>query len=104
MQRIQPDASESEIATEADAIMAASAEKVLSGDLWTRQLRKPIMLAILIAFFNKVSGINESCISLHYFAPRIFGLTGARRQSSIAPIHRNWPYQSGVHICWTLVN
>src|ERR1700746_1509548 len=49
LQRIQSEASGSVIAAEADEIMALSTEKV-SGRFWTRQLRKPIMLAILIAF------------------------------------------------------
>ena len=71
LQRIQSDASASVIAAEADKIMALSTEKA-SGRFWTRQLRKPITLAILIAFFNQLSGIN----AILYFAPRIFELTG----------------------------
>ena len=52
--------------------MAASTEQVSSGQFWTRRLRKPILLAFLIAFFNQLSGIN----AILYFAPRIFELTG----------------------------
>ena len=36
------------------------------------RLRLPILLAILIAFFNQLSGIN----AILYFAPRIFEMTG----------------------------
>ena len=71
LQRIQSDASASVIAAETDKIMALSTEKA-SGRFWTRQLRKPITLAFLIAFFNQLSGIN----AILYFAPRIFELTG----------------------------
>src|SRR5437773_2385140 len=78
LQRIQPNASESVIAAEADKIMVVSTARV-SGRFWTRQLRKPIMLAILIAFFNQLSGIN----AVLYFAPRIFELTGLGRHAAL---------------------
>ena len=39
---------------------------------WTRRLRIPILLAILIAVFNQFSGINV----VFYFAPRLLGLAG----------------------------
>jgi MFS transporter, SP family, arabinose:H+ symporter len=79
LQRIEPDASKAEIATEADAIIAASSEKASSGHFWTMRLRKPIMLAILIAFFNQLSGIN----AILYFAPRIFELTGLGAKAAL---------------------
>ncbi len=78
LQRIQSDASGSVIAAEADEIMALSTEKV-SRRFWTRQLRKPITLAILIAFFNQLSGIN----AILYFAPRIFELTGLGAKAAL---------------------
>jgi len=79
LQRIEPDAPASEIAAKADEIIAASAEQYSSGHFWTRQLRKPIMLAILIAFFNQMSGIN----AILYFAPRIFELTGLGAKAAL---------------------
>ena len=79
LQRIEPDASKAEIATEADAIIAASSEKASSGNFWTRRLQKPILLAILIAFFNQLSGIN----AILYFAPRIFELTGLGAKAAL---------------------
>jgi sugar porter (SP) family MFS transporter len=72
LQQIEPEMSGAEIAGQADEIMAVSTEQVSSGQFWTRRLRKPILLAFLIAFFNQLSGIN----AILYFAPRIFELTG----------------------------
>ena len=43
------------------------------------RLRKPILLAILIAFFNQLSGIN----AILYFAPRIFELTGLAAKAAL---------------------
>jgi MFS transporter, SP family, arabinose:H+ symporter len=59
--------------------MAASTEQVSSGLFWTRRLRKPILLAFLIAFFNQLSGIN----AILYFAPRIFELTGLGAKAAL---------------------
>jgi sugar porter (SP) family MFS transporter len=79
LHEIQPGVPGSEIAAEADEIIAASTEQVSAGHFWTRQLRKPIMLAILIAFFNQMSGIN----AILYFAPRIFELTGLGAKAAL---------------------
>jgi MFS transporter, SP family, arabinose:H+ symporter len=79
LQRIEPEASRSDVAAEADAIIAASSEQVSSQHFWTRRLRKPIMLAILVAFFNQMSGIN----AILYFAPRIFELTGLAAKAAL---------------------
>ncbi|MGH9494043.1 MAG: sugar porter family MFS transporter [Candidatus Sulfotelmatobacter sp.] len=72
LHRAEPEASNEQIAAEADTIAAASSEKASSGNFWTARLRTPILLAFLIAFFNQLSGIN----AILYFAPRIFELTG----------------------------
>jgi SP family arabinose:H+ symporter-like MFS transporter len=79
LQRIQPEASQAEIEAEANEITAASSEKASSGYFWTRRLRKPILLAILIAFFNQLSGVN----AILYFAPRIFQLTGLGAKAAL---------------------
>jgi SP family arabinose:H+ symporter-like MFS transporter len=79
LQRIEPDSSKATVAAEADAIIAASSDQVSSGHFWTRRLRKPILLAILIAFFNQLSGIN----AILYFAPRIFELTGLGAKAAL---------------------
>jgi sugar porter (SP) family MFS transporter len=72
LRQIEPQASAAEIENRADEIMATASEKISSGHFWARQLRTPILLAFLIAFFNQLSGIN----AILYFAPRIFELTG----------------------------
>src|SRR5258708_3024543 len=79
LRRIEPEASDTEIAAEADQILAASSAEGSSGHFWTHRLRKPIMLAILIAFFNQLSGIN----AILYFAPRIFELTGLGAKAAL---------------------
>jgi len=79
LQRAQPKLSKAEIAAEADVITTASSEEGPAGHFWTRRLRKPILLAILIAFFNQMSGIN----AILYFAPRIFELTGLGAKAAL---------------------
>jgi sugar porter (SP) family MFS transporter len=79
LQRIEPDVSKAEIAAQADEIIAASTQQASSGNFWTARLRKPILLAILIAFFNQLSGIN----AILYFAPRIFELTGLGAKAAL---------------------
>ena len=70
---IEPDATPAQLEAHADEILAASSERVTSSHFWTWRLRIPILLAVLIAYFNQLSGIN----AILYFAPRIFGLTGS---------------------------
>lgn len=78
--RTEPGISAADIAAQADEIAAASAsEQVATGHFWTRRLSKPILLAILIAFFNQMSGIN----AILYFAPRIFELTGLATRAAL---------------------
>jgi sugar porter (SP) family MFS transporter len=79
LQQIEPEAPHTEIAALADEIASASTEQVSSGQFWTRRLRKPILLAFLIAFFNQMSGIN----AILYFAPRIFELTGLAAKAAL---------------------
>ena len=69
---IHPTASETEIDNLTNEISAGSTGQVLGTRFWTLQLRTPILLAFLIAFFNQLSGIN----AVLYFAPRIFEMTG----------------------------
>ena len=80
LQRTEPELSAAEIAAQADEIAAASSsEQAATGHFWTRRLSKPILLAILIAFFNQMSGIN----AILYFAPRIFELTGLAAKAAL---------------------
>jgi sugar porter (SP) family MFS transporter len=76
---IQPDWSSAQLESKADEIMAASATRMDSGGFWSWELRKPILLAFLIAFFNQLSGIN----AILYFAPRIFEMTGLGAKAAL---------------------
>lgn len=76
---IEPEADSIQLEADADQIAAASSTRVTSSHFWTRQLRTPILLAILIAFFNQLSGIN----AVLYFAPRIFELTGLGAKAAL---------------------
>ncbi len=79
LQLIEPNATTVEIEAQADEIMAASSQQATASRFWTRRLRVPIMLAILIAFFNQMSGIN----AILYFAPRIFGMAGLAQKAAL---------------------
>jgi len=76
---IEPEAPQSQIEAEADGIVAASPEQAAASRFWTWRLRIPILLAILIAFFNQMSGIN----AILYFAPRIFKLAGLAEKAAL---------------------
>ena len=77
-----------------DMMDAASAEKIQNDieasansannqssaePLFSKRYRIPVMLAILFAIFNQVSGIN----AIIYYAPRIFEMTGLGQSSSL---------------------
>ena len=47
--------------------------------LWDPRLRRSVLLAFLIAFFNQLSGIN----AVLYFAPRIFEMAGLGERSAL---------------------
>ena len=71
---ISPQASAPELDAEANAITEAAradASQDAAG-FFSWRLRKPIMIAFLVAFFNQLSGIN----AVLYFAPRILKMTG----------------------------
>ena len=76
---IEPDTPPGKIEAEADALLANSETKVETGGFWTWRLRRPILLAFLVAFFNQMSGVN----AILYFAPRIFRLTGLEAQTAL---------------------
>ena len=67
---------------------------------WTMRLRKPILLAILIAFFNQLSGVN----AILYFAPRIFELTGTGCEGGAVAIGGHRGYESHLYLCRTLAD
>lgn len=47
--------------------------------LFSKRYRTPVMLAMLFAIFNQVSGIN----AIIYYSPRIFEMTGLGKNSSL---------------------
>jgi sugar porter (SP) family MFS transporter len=79
LQMIHPESAPAQLEQKADEILAASSGQVASGGFWTWQLRIPILLAFLIAFFNQLSGIN----AILYFAPRIFEMTGLGSKAAL---------------------
>ena len=55
-------------------------KEVLQKDpLFSKRYKTPVMLAILFAVFNQVSGIN----AIIYYSPRIFEMTGLGESSSL---------------------
>jgi sugar porter (SP) family MFS transporter len=77
---IEPDFSQAQLDAYADELMAAArSEKTVASGLWTWRLRVPIFLAIMVAFFNQLSGIN----AVLYFAPRIFEMTGLGAKAAL---------------------
>lgn len=53
-------------------------QKESLSDFFSKRFSVPIFLAILIAFFNQLSGIN----AIIYFAPRVFELAGIDKQGA----------------------
>lgn len=76
---VMPAARPADLEEAADGIVAASAAQPGHSGFWTWQLRVPIALAFLVAFFNQLSGIN----AILYFAPRIFAMTGLAPQAAL---------------------
>jgi sugar porter (SP) family MFS transporter len=76
---IRPESSQAELEAKADEIGSAFSVQKTSARFWTWELRIPILLAFLIAFFNQLSGIN----AILYFAPRIFELTGLAAKAAL---------------------
>jgi sugar porter (SP) family MFS transporter len=53
--------------------------RITKNHFFTRQNRIPIVLAILVAVFNQLSGIN----AIIYYAPRIFEMVGFAKDSAL---------------------
>ena len=70
--QVNPDMDEQGINALTNEIEQASKSESKASGFWSTQLKKPITLAFLIAFFNQLSGINI----IMYFAPRLLGLAG----------------------------
>ncbi len=61
------------------AIEQSHSPQASSARLFSGQYARPILLAVLFAVFNQVSGIN----AIIYYAPRIFEMTGLGKSSSL---------------------
>jgi sugar porter (SP) family MFS transporter len=62
-----------------DAIQQSSHPSDASARLFSKKYGTPVMLAVLFAVFNQVSGIN----AIIYYAPRIFEMTGLGKSSAL---------------------
>lgn len=71
------------LASRAGASVARRAGTPTAADggarFWSARLRRPILLAFLVAMFNQLSGIN----AVLYFAPRIFAMAGLGGQAAM---------------------
>ena len=77
---IEPELPPAQLEAHADEMLAAAgAERSVAAKFWAWRLRVPIFLAILVAFFNQLSGIN----AVLYFAPRIFEMTGLGAKAAL---------------------
>jgi sugar porter (SP) family MFS transporter len=65
------------LAIKNSAVISDSAKE--KDALFSKKYKTPIMLAMLFAFFNQVSGIN----AIIYYAPRIFEMAGLGAHSSL---------------------
>jgi MFS transporter, SP family, arabinose:H+ symporter len=79
LRSLYPHAAQADIAELAEQIHSPTAPATPAGAFWTRELRAPILLAVLVALFNQLSGIN----AILYFAPRIFELTGLSEHAAL---------------------
>lgn len=61
------------------AIQQSNTQATGSTKLFSGHYKTPVMLAVLFAVFNQVSGIN----AIIYYAPRIFEMTGLGKNSSL---------------------
>ena len=71
-QMINPEFSKSEIEILVAEVEHSVNEKTKKASFWSKRLKFPISLAIIIAFFNQLSCINV----ILYFAPRLLDLAG----------------------------
>jgi sugar porter (SP) family MFS transporter len=74
---INPLNCEDELASIKSSSLVDAAES--NANLFSGQYKTPVILAVLFAFFNQVSGIN----AIIYYAPRIFEMAGLGAHSSL---------------------
>jgi SP family arabinose:H+ symporter-like MFS transporter len=79
LKKINPDLTPYNLNLLLNEIINSGNEKTHSRSLFSKQLIKPMLLAIFIAVFNQLSGIN----AILYYAPRIFQMTGLGSQAAL---------------------
>jgi len=79
LRKVNPDLDEKGLESLAREIIVSGNGEKTRGGFFSRRLLKPILLAIFIAFFNQLSGIN----AVLYFSPRIFQMTGLESQAAL---------------------
>ena len=77
-QIINPDTAD-KIITEILETKEEEKKVLIKEPLFSKRYKTPVMLAMLFAIFNQVSGIN----AIIYYSPRIFEMTGLGRNSSL---------------------
>jgi len=77
--KIQPALSSTQIHSLVESIRLSSSGPRAGASFFSHSMKRSILLAFAIAFFNQLSGIN----AILYFAPRIFELTGLGQQAAM---------------------
>ncbi|MCK4748299.1 MAG: sugar porter family MFS transporter [Bacteroidales bacterium] len=77
--RVNSNATPEELEKLVNEVESTSESNEKTSGFFNRKLLKPILLAVFIAFFNQLSGIN----AILYFAPRIFEMTGLESQAAL---------------------
>jgi sugar porter (SP) family MFS transporter len=78
LKRINPNNAENELRA-IQLSHSVQANGSAADNLFSKKHRFPVMLAVLFAVFNQVSGIN----AIIYYAPRIFQMTGLQTDSAL---------------------
>jgi sugar porter (SP) family MFS transporter len=76
---INPENCNQELTAIQNSVANTGSDKKESDSLFSGKYRTPVVLAMLFAFFNQVSGIN----AIIYYAPRIFEMAGLGAHSSL---------------------
>lgn len=79
-QRINPEMTTDEINTLVAGVEQSVNVKSHKTPFWTKKYKVPILLAIVIAMFNQLSGINV----ILYFAPRLLTMAGVKNAMASA--------------------
>jgi len=77
--QLNPGLSDAELDELADTVAASVGDRATTAKFFTMRLKVPILLAILVAFFNQLSGIG----AILFFAPRIFEWTGLGKSAAL---------------------